>query len=586
MKFLEIQEAPLDEVQRDGEARSFEAGSAREPVVLRIIGKGLTSNDLIDAHIRTPDERQRQIEAEPLPPTIYDVVAEAAAEVPDQLAWNFFETNEALTYREVIDRVNRLASSLDLIGITKGTHVGVMLPNRAAFPLTWLALGRLGAVMIPINTGYTGRELDYVLNDGDAEYLVIDGECLAALDGMSQRPDWLTDDRIVVHGVSNKGGRHDFGELVAAGDSAFVPAKTAGPDDLMNIQYTSGTTGFPKGCMLPHCYWTGTGKVAARRDGIVMKNIFANQPFYYMDPQWMTLLAAYQRGTLHAVLKPSGSRFMERARRFDIHFCIFPAAVYKQPPRDDDGDNAIRRANIYGIGPSIHADIQARFNLIAREAFGMTEIGTALFVPIEDTETVGRGTCGRPAAFRRCRIVDDAGHDVPQGEIGELAVAGFNIFRGYYKKPEATAEAFFGEWFRTGDLFRQDEHGYYYIVGRKKDMIRRSGENISAREVESVLLEMPEIGEAAVIGVKDPDRGEEVKALVILAPGFTAETVTPERIVGHARQRLARFKVPRYISYRDSFPLTPSMKIRKGALRAEAPDLRLGAYDAMERIWR
>lgn len=569
----------------DADERTAEAG-ADAPEVLRILGKGLTLDDLIDAHVRDAEARQRQIESEPLPPTIYDVVAEAAAEVPDQLAWHFFETDEALTYREVIERVNRLAGSLAALGVAKGSHVGVMLPNRPAFPLTWLALGRLGAVMIPINIGYTGRELDYILNDGDAEFLVIDGACLPALEAMAERPARLDDRRIVVHEGPTPGGRHDFAALLAAGDPGFVPAETAGPDDLMNIQYTSGTTGFPKGCMLRHCYWVGTGKVAARRDGIVMKNIFANQPFYYMDPQWMTLLAAFQRGTLFAVLKPSGSRFMERVRRFGIHFCIFPEVVYKQPPRPDDADNRIRRANIYGVRKEIHADLERRFGLVAREAFGMTEVGTTLFVPIEATDMVGQGSCGRPAAFRRCRIVDDEGRDLPDGEVGELVVAGFNILLGYYKKPEATAEAFFGEWFRTGDLFRRDARGYYYIVGRKKDMIRRSGENIAAREVESVLLEMPEVQDAAVIGVKDPERGEEVKALVILAPGHDRESVPPERILEHAARRLARFKVPRYIAYRERFPRTPSMKIRKGELRSESEDLRLGAYDSVEKVWR
>lgn len=559
-----------------------EAGTA----VLDILGKGLTVDDLIDAHLRGPDERQRQIEAEPLPPTNYAVVAEAAAEVPDQLAWNFFETGETLTYREVVERVNRLAAALAGLGVAKGSHVGVMLPNRPAFPLTWLAIGRLGAVMIPINIGYTARELDYILNDGDAEFLVIDGACLPALEAMAERPARLTEARIVVHDGPAEGGRHAFEKLVAAGDPGFEPAETAGPDDLLNIQYTSGTTGFPKGCMLRHSYWTGTGKVAARRDGIVMKNILANQPFYYMDPQWMTLLAAYQRGTLFAVLKPSGSRFMERVRRFAIHFCIFPEVVHKQPARPDDADNAIRRANIYGVRKEIHAELERRFNLVAREAFGMTEVGTTLFVPIEATEMVGQGSCGRPAAFRRCRIVDDEGRDVPEGEVGELVVAGFNILLGYYKKPEATAEAFFGEWFRTGDLFRRDARGYYYIVGRKKDMIRRSGENIAAREVESVLLELPEIQDAAVIGVKDPDRGEEVKALVVLAPGYDLDSVPPERILAHAATRLARFKLPRYLAYRDSFPRTPSMKIRKGELRSESDDLREGAWDALEGRWR
>ncbi|QPC42527.1 AMP-binding protein [Kaustia mangrovi] len=584
MNFSTWEEIVAD-ADREGEVEPISKPPGT-PGVLEIIGKGLTAEDLIDAHRRDADQRQRQIESEPLPATIYDVVAEAAAEVPDQLAWNFFETEEAWTYRQIVDTVNCLASALSRLGVAKGTHVGVMLPNRPAFPLTWLALGRLGAVMIPINIGYTGRELDYVVNDGDVDYLVIDAACLPTLDAMAERPARLAEERIVVHGGPIAPGRHGFDALIGFGDPDFVPFETAGPDDLMNIQYTSGTTGFPKGCMLTHSYWVGTGKVAARRDGIVLKNIFANQPFYYMDPQWMTLMAAFQRGTLHAVLKPSGSRFMERARRFSIHFCIFPEVVYKQPAHARDADNAIRRANIYGIRPSIHASIEERFNFAAREAFGMTEVGSTLFVPIEDRAMVGQGSCGRPVAFRRCRIVDDEGRDVPVGEVGELIVAGFNIIRGYYKKPEATAQAFFGEWFRTGDLFRRDARGYHYIVGRKKDMIRRSGENIAAREVESVLLEMPEVRDVAVIGVKDPDRGEEVKALVVLAPGHSPQTVPPARLLDHARSRLARFKVPRYVAYRDSFPRTPSMKIRKGELRSETADLRQGAYDAVDNVWR
>lgn len=554
--------------------------------VLQIIGKGLTEGDLIDAHFRDADARVKQIESEPLPATIYDVLAEAAAEAPDEPAWNFFESDESFTYGQALARVNRLAGSLAALGVVKGAHVAVMLPNRAAFPTVWLALGRLGAVMVPINIGYTGAELDFVLNDSDARFLVIDASLLGALDAMKQRPAHLTPDKIIVHDGPDPRGAHDFQALIDAGDADFAPAETVGPDDLMNIQYTSGTTGFPKGCMLPHCYWVGTATGAGRRDGVVFQNIIANQPFYYMDPQWMTLTAALQRGTLHVAFKPSGSRYMEWARRFDIHFGIFPEVVFKQPPKPDDGDNAFRRAAIYGVRSAIHAELQERFNLVAREAYGMTEIGGTLFVPIEAEDMIGKGSCGRAAPFRRCRVVDDEGRDLPDGEVGELVVAGFNILKGYYNRPEATAESFFGEWFRTGDLFRRDAQGYFYIVGRKKDMIRRSGENIAAREVESALLEMPEIRDVAVIGVKDADRGEEVKALIILQDGLSKEDAPPLRIIEHAQSRLAKFKLPRYIAYRREFPRTPSMKIRKGELRTESEDLRVDAYDMVEGRWR
>lgn len=548
--------------------------------ILDILGKNLSQDDLIDAHIRGPRQRLRQIESERLPDTIYDVLADAAAETPDQLALHFFETGEKLTYRELLDAVNRLASGLSRFGVRKGHHVGVMLNNLPSFPIAWLALGRLGAVVIPINIRYTAPEVGYVLNDGDAEFLIIDHNYTALLEEIESLPAALTTDRIVV-----QGGEDSFNDILELGDVNFIPSELAGPEDLMNIQYTSGTTGFPKGCMLRHRYWVATATVAARRDGVVYKNILAHQPYFYMDPQWMTLMAFLQRGTLFIANRPSASRFMDWVRAHHIHFCIFPEVVYRQPPNPKDGDNDLRRAAIYGVRKSVHADLQQRFNVQAREAFGMTEIGSTLFVPLEAVEMVGSGSCGVPVAFRECRVVDDDGKDVVVGDIGELVVKGPTILLGYYNKPEATAESFFGDWFRTGDLFRQDENGFLYIVGRKKDMIRRSSENIAAREVEAALMLMPEIDEAGVVPVPDEERGEEVKAYVVLADGYKQEDAPPERIIAHAREHLAVFKVPRYVEYRTDFPRTPSLKLKKGELVAEKEDLRVGSWDAVEEEW-
>jgi acyl-CoA synthetase (AMP-forming)/AMP-acid ligase II len=548
--------------------------------ILDIIGKNLSQDDLVDAHIRGPRQRLRQIESERLPDTIYDVLADAAVEIPNQLALHFFDTGEKLTYRELLDTVNRLASGLNRYGVRKGHHVGVMLNNLPSFPITWLALGRLGAVVIPINIRYTAPEVGYVLNDSDAEYLIIDNAYAALLEEIESLPAVLTADRIVV-----QGGEDSFNNLLELGDASFVPSELVGPEDLMNIQYTSGTTGFPKGCMLRHRYWVGTATVASRRDGVVYKNILAHQPYFYMDPQWMTLMAFLQRGTLFIANRPSASRFMDWVRAHHIHFCIFPEVVYRQPPNPKDGDNDLRRVAIYGVRKSVHADLQQRFNVQAREAFGMTEIGSTLFVPLEAVEMVGSGSCGVPAAFRECRVVDDDGKDVAVGDIGELVVRGPNILLGYYNKPAATAESFFDDWFRTGDLFRQDENRFLYIVGRKKDMIRRSSENIAARAVAAALRLLPESDEAGVVPVPDEERGEEVKAYVVLADGYKQEDAPPERIIAHAREHLAVFKVPRYVEYRTDFPRTPSLKLKKGELIAEKEDLRAGSWDAVEEVW-
>jgi crotonobetaine/carnitine-CoA ligase len=183
-------------------------------------------------------------------------------------------------------------------------------------------------------------------------------------------------------------------------------------------------------------------------------------------------------------------------------------------------------------------------------------------------------------------IVDETGQEVPTGALGEVCVKGPGILQGYYANKEATAEAFRGTWFRTGDLGRVDARGYHYIVGRLKDMVRRSGENIAAREVEAVLRAMPEIEDAAIVSVPDSVRGEEVKAYIQLMPGQKPEDVPPERILAHCATGLAPFKVPRYIEYRDAFPRTDSQRVQKKHLIEEKPDLRVGAYDRVEKRWR
>lgn len=530
-------------------------------------------------------ERFRRIEAEPLPANLGALLDQLAGEVPDREAWCFFETGERITYGELRLAVNRLANGLLAIGIGHGSHVGIMLPNLPALPLTWLALARIGAVMVPVNVRYTAHELEYVLTDSEAAFLVFHQEFRPTVRELAAaRPD-LGTSLIAVGGPVE--GAHAWESLATGQSDAWAGQREPDADDLLNIQYTSGTTGFPKGCMLTQRYWLTVGRVHAHCDAQTYERILISLPFFYMTGLWQLMMAFNQRAAVHVAQRQSGSRFMDWVREQEIDFCIYPTLAYKQPPSAEDGGHRVKRANIYGFPAGDHAGLEARFDFHAREGFGMTEIGCGTIVPLEAVDMVGTGTVGIPAPFRECRVADEAGRTVPVGQVGELLVRGPGILKGYYRKPEATRDAFWGDWFRTGDLFRQDERGYLYILGRTKDMVRRSGENIAAREVESILLEIPEIAETAVVPVPDDTRGEEVKAYVVLQPGLTAADVPPERIVAHCQGKLAVFKVPRYLEYRTTpLPRTESGKISKPPLLREKADQRTGSWDRLDGRWR
>jgi crotonobetaine/carnitine-CoA ligase len=245
----------------------------------------------------------------------------------------------------------------------------------------------------------------------------------------------------------------------------------------------------------------------------------------------------------------------------------------------EDKDHHLKYALLSAFPPALHKEFEEQFHVTAREVYGMTEIGAGTQLPFEDAHMVGSGSVGKPPDFRQLRIVDDHDRDVAQGQVGELLVKGQGLFKGYYKKQDENARAFLGEYFRTGDLFRQDEQGYYYFVSRKKDMIRRMGDNISATEVEHVLISHPKIAEAAVVSVPDAKRGEEVKAYILPAAGESPESVPPDEIIAFCLERIAKFKVPRYIEYVKEFPKSASEKIQKNILISQKADLTEGCYD-------
>jgi acyl-CoA synthetase (AMP-forming)/AMP-acid ligase II len=532
-----------------------------------------------------------RIEAETLPPSLGAFARERAQTLGDRLVGHWIDLDQRLTYRELDRAADRLASSLLRIGVRKGSHVAVILPNCPAFPITWVAIARIGAVMVPVNPGYTREEMHFVLSDSDTQFCVVDHGALGTIQAMPALPDLLAPNRIIVHGCdATPEGMPAWSDLVDHGAQDFLPPTEVCPSDLLNLQYTSGTTGFPKGCMLSHEYWMLIGCHMEHQVGFEgdARNVLIWAPLFYMDPMWQLLLAMRRGGTAFIAARMSLSRFHGWLRDYPIHYCIFPEpALRQEPPSPRDAEIALRYISVFSWREEARREVEARFGVIARECFGMTEVGIAIFVPQSATHIAYTRSCGVVSAYRELRIVDDRGEDVAPGAIGELWIAGKGLLLGYYKRPEANAETFTGKWFHTGDLFRRDEQGYHAIVGRIKDMVKRSGENIAAIEVEAALRAIPEVEEAAVVPVPDPMRREEVKAYLKLREGVRPEQVSPDSVLDHCRQRLAAFKVPRYIAFQDGdFPRTVSRKIAKRKLIEQADDLRIGAYDAQDKVWR
>ena len=545
----------------------------------------VSANSLADEYLAAWETQCREIEATELPANFSELLTRAATLYGDRKALHFIDNDQQLTYSELRAQVMRLAGSFEAEGIKKGTRVGVFLPNRIEYPITWLALACVGAVMVPTNTGNTGSELDYVYNDAGISYLIADKALLPAFEAMQKRPAALRDGNVVVVGDGSVGPYTAFEALMTEGDPNFVPTEQTFGNDLLNIQYTSGTTGFPKGCMQHQRYWIVLGSSLSLMAPEV-RSILTDHPYFYMDPQWQLVWCLYGGVTDYVAARMSSSRFWDRVRDHDIEWAWFPTPILKIPPAKADTEHPLKGFHAGAISEEATRVAEDRFGVPVRGAYGMTEIGAGTLVPREIRDDEILDTVGLRAPFREIRIVDGSGNEVSDGEAGELVVRGDGVFLGYFNKPEANKSSFYGDWFRTGDMFIRTENGYYKIVGRFKDMIRRSSENISAMEIEHVVSEIDDVEAVAAVPVPDDYRGEEVKIYVKLKPGLDKSACTPVMIIEHCRLRLAPFKVPRYVAYAESFPYTPSVKIAKHKLIADVADLRLDSYDRDDDVWR
>jgi len=528
-----------------------------------------------------PDSRRalhQRLEAEPLPRSIGHHLDAVAADAPDRPAWiSIDQDGPTRSYRELATESARAANAFQVLGVGKGEHVGVMLPNGLPFLLAWLGLARLGAVLVPLNANVTAPELEHVLSNGDVERALVDAGCLDLFASTETGAKLAAAKRVVAS--------ERWNALVEAADGSFVQPDEVGLDDPSTIIYTSGSTGKPKGCVQTHRFWLTLGKVKASLLP-PCERILCELPFYYMSPYYRFSTASFQAAAICVPPGPSIARFYPRIieHRIDVAWIGDPIATLPYPT--ELGPHSLKHVSLYGLKKELHKPLEARLGVPVRESFGMTEIGPGLYMPSDDWDRTGTGSIGIPTPMRECMVADEQGNAVPVGEVGELLVSGPGMFSGYYGNPEMTARSFWGKWFRTGDLVRQDERGYFYIVGRIKEMIKRSAENIAAQEVESAIYALPQVLEVAVIGVPDEKRGEEVKACIVLQVGVEQAALPPSAIVDHCRTRLANFKVPRYIQYYSELPKTSSQKIAKKQLADGAGVAVTDAFDMNGEVHR
>ena len=505
------------------------------------------------------------------------LVSRCASEVGDGVLLEF--EGATLTYAEFDQATTRMARQLQTIGMTKGDRVGLLFPNGFDYPVCWVAAAKLGAIVVPVNPRYQRDDLAYVLTDAGVAAVLTTSTAVSRLKEARAfaRARW---EICLIDGVEADVDLRDVPESTEAMPSVQI-------DDLLNLQYTSGTTGFPKGCKLTHGYWHNLGRRSVELTRATDADvIICAQPFYYVDPQWTLVMTLLARARMVLLPRFSASGFWKSATDAGatLFYCVgtMPNMLMAQPIGAWERAHKLRVIYCSGIDPVQHRAFEERWGVRWREAFGMTETGVDIGVDIDDATSVGSGTLGVVLPGKRATILDPVGAEMPNGTVGELCLAGDQMMQGYWNKPEATAAAIRDGWFHTGDLARRDDAGRYYLVGRIKDMIRRGGENIAASEVEQAIGGHPAVAGVAVTARPDPVRGEEVEAFVLAKPGVELD---PVDLANFLARRIAAFKHPRYVTMVRDFPLTPSDRVEKHKLRVAGNPHVIRTFDLAERRW-
>lgn len=481
-----------------------------------------------------------------------------------------------ISYADALIRVEKLSALYEAAGYGAGQRVGILVENRPAFFFHWFALNRLGVSLVPINPDLRAAEIEYMIGHS---------EMVAAVVIASRRAD--------LEKAAQAVGRPLV--LIDADGVPVAPARKSKPaapnaDTECALLYTSGTTGRPKGCVLANEYFFVCGDWYANSGGLISlrqncERMITPLPLFHMNAMACSTAGMLKvAGCLISVDRFHPKSWWASVRDSGatvLHYLgVMPAMLMSAPLSPEDRMENIRFGFGAGVDRALHAPFEARFGFPLIEAWAMTETGSGAVISAHvEPRHVGTNCFGRATPEVETRVVLEDGSDAPVDQPGELLVrrAGpsprYGFFREYLKDPEATAEAWDGGWFHTGDVVRRAADSSFHFVDRKKNVIRRSGENISAVEVESVLQQHPAVKQVAVVATPDAVRGDEVLALVVPHEAkLDDEAGVAADITKACLDRLAYYKAPGWVSFVPSIPLTGTQKIQRGALKALAQE--------------
>ncbi len=507
--------------------------------------------------------------------TVGRFLEQAVNEVPDDplLIWD----DEQISYREFDEHANRAANVWHDLGVRRGDRVAFMVDNKPEFLYAWFGLAKLGATLVAVNTGFKERETHYILEHSQAKFVLVDDVYADVIAPSVDKLPGLE----AVYAMQRGSKFPHFGELMDGAATLAPDSAEVSPDDVVSFIYTSGTTGNPKAVMQTQRNFVLTGQAYPhwmRMDK--GDRIYACLPLFHINSQAYSMMGAIgARGAIVLARRFSVNKFWEDIRRHKVAVFNFIGAMTlilsKKEPADDDLDHCVKVA--YGV-PALPGELretlERRYGMTVISGFGMSETTFGLLEPYDERRRAGAMGFPRqhpdPTVARtEAAVVDEGGNPLGDNAVGELVLRGPAHMLGYFNDPEKTAEALRDGWLHTGDMARRDSDGQYYFVDRKKDIVRRRGENVSSLEVENVINDHPSVLECAVIGVPSDLTDEDLMVFIVARDGAELDFA---EIGDWAAERLARFKVPRYYRRIDALPKTSTQKVAKHQLRSAAEE--------------